>query len=312
MHDDTHFARRLGVHSIGGFSLIVPCLDEARDFYEAFGLDVLATESGLELRTCDGWRWGRVVEGERKQQRHITLHCHARDFRALCERLASHGVRFEEAPSWADDREGAWFRDPDELLLELRAGEKTTLDDAIRTPLPMPRDGVRAAPGRHDRTAVRPTRLSHIMRFTPDVPRSLAFYSQILGLRLSDRSGDAVAFLHGPHGSDHHLMAFANSRGAGLHHLSWDVPTVEDVGLGAMQMAERGYAKGWGIGRHVLGSNYFFYVADPWGSFSEYSAYMDFIPASVDWQGGDHEPEDSSYLWGPEVPAFMRENHEID
>jgi hypothetical protein len=52
-------------------------------------------------------------------------------------------------------------------------------------------------------------------------------------------------------------------------------------------------------------------VADPWGSFSEYSAEMDFIPASINWQPLDHPAEDSSYLWGPDVPAYMRENAEL-
>ena len=36
--------------------------------------------------------------------------------------------------------------------------------------------------------------------------------------RLSDRSGPGIAFLHSPHGSDHHLIALAKSDGPGLHH----------------------------------------------------------------------------------------------
>ena len=67
-----------------------------------------------------------------------------------------------------------------------------------------------------------------------------------------------------------------------------------------MQMAAAGY-RSWGVGRHVLGSNYFYYVQDPWGSFSEYSATMDYIPASVDWVAADHAPEDGMYLWGPDL-----------
>jgi catechol 2,3-dioxygenase-like lactoylglutathione lyase family enzyme len=310
--DHLHERARLGIHSIGNFSLIVPQLAEARDFYGAFGLDVRETNAGLDLLTPNGWRWGGVVEGERKRLRHITFHCHAHDLAALRERLIAYEACFENAPPWADDQTGLWCRDPDGLLLELREGKKTTLDSVVHRPLVLPQDGVRAACSRRDRTPVRPTRLSHIMRFSPDVPRAVRFYTGALGLRVSDTSGEAVAFLHGAHGSDHHLMAFARSAGAGLHHFSWDVPTVEEVGLGAMQMAGHGFKKGWGVGRHVLGSNYFFYVADPWGSFSEYSAHMDFIPKAVDWQAADHAAEDSSYLWGPEAPPFMRENRELD
>jgi hypothetical protein len=65
--------------------------------------------------------------------------------------------------------------------------------------------------------------------------------------------------------------------------------TIHEIGLGAMQMADKGFSRGWGLGRHVLGSSYFHYVRDPWGSYAEYSCDMDFIPADVDWQGGDHD-----------------------
>ena len=40
---------------------------------------------------------------------------------------------------------------------------------------------------------------------------------------------------------------------------------MNDIGLGAMRMHDKGWTKGWGLGRHVLGSNYFHYVHDPWG-----------------------------------------------
>ena len=140
--------------------------------------------------------------------------------------------------------------------------------------------------------------------------RSVRFYSDALGLRLSDHSGDIIAFLHGAHASDHHLVAFAKSDGPGLHHSSWDVATFDDVGLGMQQMIDRGHADGWGVGRHVLGSNYFRYVRDPWGSFAEYSYDIDFIPSTIDWQAKDHPPEDSFYVWGPPVPDNFIVNHE--
>jgi catechol 2,3-dioxygenase-like lactoylglutathione lyase family enzyme len=157
---------------------------------------------------------------------------------------------------------------------------------------------------------VRPQRLSHIALLTANLQAQIDFFEAVLGLRLSDRAGDGVAFLHGPHGSDHHLVALVASSGPGLHHLSWDVSGIEEVGLGAMALAEAGYTQGWGVGRHVLGSNYFYYAQDPWGSFCEYSAAIDYIPAAADWQGKDHPPHDAFYLWGPPVPPAMLANSE--
>ena len=122
--------------------------------------------------------------------------------------------------------------------------------------------------------------------------------------------GVKIAFLHGAHASDHHLVAFAKSNAPGFHHCSWDVGSLHDVGLGAEQMRDRGYSRGWGVGRHVLGSNYFYYVRDPWGSYSEYSYDIDFIPADLDWPAADHPPEDSFYVWGPPVPEDFLTNFE--
>ena len=87
-------------------------------------------------------------------------------------------------------------------------------------------------------------------------------------------------------------------------------PVIREIGKGAMQMAEKGFQKGWGLGRHVLGSNYFHYVQDPWGSYSEYSADIDYIPVDCDWDAGDYPPEDSIYLWGPDIPKDFIVNHE--
>ena len=100
------------------------------------------------------------------------------------------------------------------------------------------------------------------LMFTSDVMRSVAFYRDVLGLRLSDHSADIIAFMHGAHGSDHHMLAFAKSDGPGLHHSSWDVPTIDAVGVGMEQMGTAGYNEGWGVGRHVIGSNYFRYIRD--------------------------------------------------
>lgn len=56
-------------------------------------------------------------------------------------------------------------------------------------------------------------------------------------------------------------------------------------------MAQCGYGEGWGVGRHEAGSNFFYYVRDPWGSFAEYFCDMDYIPAGCAWDARDTPPE---------------------
>jgi catechol 2,3-dioxygenase len=203
-----------------------------------------------------------------------------------------------------------WFSDPDGNLLEIRVAPKTSPNEKSVFSAVSSGPGVQAAPYRSKAPVVRPRRLAHVLIFSTDVPRATNFYSRVIGLRMSDYSGDGIAFMHGIHGSDHHMMAFAKSNGPGLHHLSWDVGSVNDVGLGASQMADQGFTAGWGLGRHVLGSNYFHYVRDPWGSYCEYSADIDYIPSDHDWASGDRPGEDAFYLWGPQPPADFTTNYE--
>ncbi len=300
----------LGIHSIGGFVLAVPEVSRAQDFYGAFGLDARAQGNQLNLHTmADGYRWGRVVEGGRKHMHHVTLHAFEEDMPRFKSQIEGMGLRLLDPPAGFDSN-GLWLRDPDGLLLEIRVGEKTSPDEKTPIILKPTEGGLRNAPYRRHVEREVPRRLSHILMFTPDVPRAIAFYSRVLGMRLSDRSGDFVAFMHAIHGSDHHVMAFVKSAAPGLHHLSWDMPSLASIGLGAMWMADRGFAHGWGFGRHVLGSNYFHYIQDPWGSWSEYSADIDHVPASMEWEGIDHPMEDSFYLWGPNPPEDFVANTE--
>lgn len=129
-------------------------------------------------------------------------------------------------------------------------------------------------------------------------------------MRLSDHSGEGIAFAHGAHTSDHHLLAFAKSHGPGLHHSSWVVDHLDDVGLGMEQMRAAGYNEGWGLGRHVIGSNFFYYARDPWGSFAEFSYDIDFIDSKTEWPTADYPAEDSNNLWGPAEPSYFITNLE--
>jgi catechol 2,3-dioxygenase-like lactoylglutathione lyase family enzyme len=301
----------LGVHSIDHFSLVVPDLEEARLFYTNFGLDVREQQGSLELNTVSvPHRWARLCEGPRKQLNYLSFGAFEDDFPRFRERLQQLGVKRLDPPPGFETN-GIWFRDHDGILIEIGVAEKTSPNQKTSMGFPTSGPGVRAAPLRSDAPRVHPGRLAHVLVYSCDVPRSIRFYSEVLGLRLSDHSGD-VAFMHGVHGSDHHIVAFAKSHAPGFHHCSWDVPTVNEVGLGAMYMADRGFDRGWGFGRHVLGSNYFHYIRDPWGSYSEYSSDIDYFPCDQDVDTGFATPENGFYLWGPEPPEDFAHNYEIE
>lgn len=299
----------LGVHSLDRFVLAVPDLLPAQRFYSDFGLAVQTTGNALTLKASgDDHSWGTVIEGKRKRLHHLSFGCYADDLPYLQERAEANGVELVDPPAGFESN-GFWLRDPAGLLVEVKVAPKTSPAHKTCGTWSSSAEGVAGSPLRQRAPIVRPRRLSHVLVFTTDIDKAIDFYTRNLGLRLSDRS-DLVAFMHGIHGSDHHILAFAQSSAPGLHHCSWDMSSIDDIGIGAMHMAGKGHAKGWGLGRHVLGSNYFHYVQDPWGSFAEYSCDIDYIPATRPWDAKYHEPEDSFYLWGPEPPADFTINRE--
>ena len=295
------------IHSIDHFTLAVPALDVAKTFFSAFGLVVEERSDELLLRTkTDEHVWGRVIVGDTKHLAYLTFNCYEEDFVTIAAQVMETRAVMTAPHPTARYRDGLWFQDPEGNLLQLRVGPKKTPDVRVESLLTRSGRADRGVTNRADFESVHPTRLSHVLLFAADVDAQVRFYAQALGLGLSDRSADIIAFMHGRHGSDHHLVAFAKSHRRGWHHSSWDVPDVEHVGRGWMQMQASGFTRAWGLGRHVLGSNYFCYIEDPWGSFCEYSAEIDFVPQGFAWPAGDHPPEDSLYLWGPPpLPNFV-------
>lgn len=310
-----HMQRRPGVtavHSVDRVVFTVPDLDEAQAFYTTFGLDVRRVAGRLDIYTFGHphcWMSVHVAEGSKRLQ-YVSWGIDEADLPAWRQRIQQHGIACPPHP--LSDGAGLWLRNPDGIAQQLLVAPKVS--PSSKSP-PSPRTAVPAgrgaAPARSAVAAVHPRWLSHVLFFTPDVKRMIDFSEQVLGLRLSDHSGEIIAFIHGPHGSDHHLVAFAKASAPGLHHSSWDVGSIDEVGCGAEQMRNAGHTRGWGLGRHVLGSNYFHYVRDPWGSYAEYSFDIDFVPHDLDWPTADHPPHDSLYVWGNALPEDFVTNYEL-
>jgi catechol 2,3-dioxygenase-like lactoylglutathione lyase family enzyme len=242
---------------------------------------------------------------------HIAFGTRTEDLAGLQSRLQGEGIPVVDAPAQSDG-DGLWFRDPDGLLVNVRAAEAAPWRSAPNWKLNAPGHLVRVGiPGHPRRDALaRPTRLGHVLRFTPQLERMLDFYTRVVGLKLSDRAQDIVAFLHTHGGSDHHVLAFLASERPGLHHASFEVANPDEIGMGARRMLDKGYVDGWGMGRHVIGSNFFHYIRDPWMSLAEYFCDIDYIPADMPWQPTNYAAEDSLYVWGPQPPQTFATNFE--
>ena len=253
----------LAVHSVDEFVFSVPDLEAARQFYASFGLDVRDEDGGLALYAFGHpQRWGRIRQAAgRKRLLWLSLGIHEGTRRASPNAWISRASRASPRPP---ARTMAASGSPVPTACRYSCAPRQVL--AVGAGAADPATALRQCrprPARSRAPRVQPLYLSHILLFSADVARATRFYVDVLGLRVSDTSGDVIAFLHSPHGSDHHLIALAKSGGLGLHHTSWCVASLDDVGLGMEQMSAAGHGEGWGVGRHVLGSNYFRYVRDP-------------------------------------------------
>jgi catechol 2,3-dioxygenase-like lactoylglutathione lyase family enzyme len=301
------------VRSLQHIALTVPDATIGRKFYGDFGLEGREEGKRVVMR-CHGRDQDQVilVEGKKRRMHHIAFGARAEAIPGLKKRLEQNGTRLLDAPRESPG-DGIWFRDPDDVLINVHAAEPAQWLPApewkINNPGHLNRVGVPGHPPRD--MPVRPRRLGHTLRFTPNLETQIDFYTRVVGMRLSDRAQDIVAFLRsGEGGSDHHLLAFLKSDRPGYHHASFEVANVDELGLGACRLLEKGYRNGWGFGRHVIGSNFFHYIRDPWGSLVEYFCDIDYIPGDMDWKPKNYRPDDALYVWGPDVPDDFGRNFE--
>jgi catechol 2,3-dioxygenase len=303
----------MAVRSLLHYALEVPDQTVGEKFYRSFGLvDQDGRDGAVRLRPAPLARESVLLyPGPRKRLHHLAFGAPADDYQATLESIRRAGVSHVDPPAGTPDG-GLWLRDPDGNLLTVR-------DEAAASPPSDPPLQINS-PGHIERQVLRgapdagmtasPRRLGHVLLFTPDVARQLDFYTRVLGLKLSDRSQSIIAFLRCT--TDHHNVAFLTSRGPGFHHASYEVGSVDEIAMGAVRMQQAGWQPGWGLGRHVIGSNFFYYIRDPWGSFAEYFHDLDYIPEQCAWEPRDFPEADALYRWGPPVPDDFGFNRELE
>jgi catechol 2,3-dioxygenase-like lactoylglutathione lyase family enzyme len=155
-------------------------------------------------------------------------------------------------------------------------------------------------------SAVRPRKLGHVVIGSVDQAATQQFFTEGIGFKTSDVVPDLAAFMRCS--TDHHNVLVQQAPVNFLHHTSWQVDDVDDVGRGAMAMlAEHPERHAWGLGRHHIGSNFFWYLKDPAGNFSEYYSDMDCIVDDQLWTPGVFEGAKALYDWGPPPPpSFLQ------
>jgi len=287
----------MSLHGLLSVTIGVPNVEETAEYYADFGL---APEAGGWFSTADGGPQLRIVPAPTR--RLVELHVAADDADDL-GRAAASLARL----GLAGQLSGVGL-----ATIEPVTGTRVYLDIAPRLHQEPPTATAYNGPGRFDRTSnrapgfmrpnrVRPRKLGHTVLGSVDYRATMAFFVDGLGFKVSDRIKDAGAFMRCS--TDHHNILVLSAPVNFLHHTSWQVDDIDDVGRGAYAMLE-GHPERhvWGLGRHFAGSNFFWYLKDPAGNFSEYYSDMDCIVDDQLWTPEDLEGARGLFAWGPPPP----------
>lgn len=291
------------LHRMNSVTIGVPDVEKTAEFYRDFNLS--ETTPGV-FATVDGGDQLKLVHSPLRRLVELNVGAETPDDVERVEsQLAALDVEVERTELGI-------------AAIDLGTGVRVSVDVAppiLQDPEPeTPYNG----PGRADRTGrsprlpkndgprgAHPRKLGHAVLGTTELDASRRFFIDGIGFKLSDEIKDAASFLRCS--TDHHNLLLQRAPVQFLHHTSWQVGDVDEIGLGASALLEKDPSRHtWGFGRHYIGSNFFWYFRDPAGNFCEYYADMDVIPDDQLW-----EPQiwgsKSLYSWGPPPPpSFLR------
>jgi catechol 2,3-dioxygenase-like lactoylglutathione lyase family enzyme len=287
----------MALHRLTTITIGVPDVAAAAAFYRDFGLvegapGVFATgHGGEQLRLLPATKRGLVELGI------------GADDPDDVARIARSLARLDVATS----------HDATALqAVERVTGLAVTVTVTPRLAGPRPERAACNAPGRVERAnrcadgvlrdeRVRPTNLSHVALASPDQAATIRFFTDGLGFAVSDRL-PFMAFMRCS--DDHHNVAIQQGPGTFLHHTAWEVADVDEVGRGGGAMVASDPSRQvWGLGRHAIGSNFFWYLRDPAGNYAEYVSDLDRITDAAAYEPPAWDGPQFVRAWAPPMPG---------
>ncbi len=262
--------------------------DHARFYSDVWGLErVGATADAVFLRGSSSEQFILGLHKSDRRGLHHIAYAMAGDdaVRRAAGSLKEAGVRLVEEPHELNEPGGGYglrFVDPEGRCIELSSGVAAQTN------------------GWHSK-AVEPHSICHIVVNTPDIERISNFYTNVLGFRISDWSGQQMAFLRTD--SKHHNISFNAAPHASVNHIAYLVSGIDEVMKGIANLRKHGIEPAWGPGRHGPGNNIFCYFKDPFGYVAEYTSDIDYIKDE-----SRHQPKvwprspESMDRWGVSAP----------
>jgi hypothetical protein len=161
----------------------------------------------------------------------------------------------------------------------------------------------------HEPTRVQ--RLGHLVMQTTKYRETLNWYLDHLGMIVSDflyypgrrPRGPVMSFIRCDRGqtpADHHTLAIALGPSNRYIHSAYQVSDIDAMAAGSRYLAELGYHRSWGIGRHIQGSQIFDYWRDPDGFMVEHFSDGDMFDCSLE-PGWAAFTASGLSQWGPPI-----------
>src|SRR5262245_1013319 len=86
--------------------------------------------------------------------------------------------------------------------------------------------------------------LAHVEVLTQTPEESLRFYTDVLGLDITERAGQSV-YLRGWGEWYHHSLKLTEAAGPGVGHIAWRAWSADDLQVAVDRVTEQGRGQGW-------------------------------------------------------------------
>lgn len=247
------------LRSLRSVSLKVTETARAKDFYhEVWGLSTVEEDSDRFWLRGTGSEH-HILKLEKGQQNALGGVAFAlatpQEVDQAAVKLAALGIPLFREPGRLDDAAGGYglqLVDPEGRLVELSADVHAVVSQEP--------SGRRAIP----------RKIAHVVLNTIDIDRATAFYTQVLGMRVSDWSEHQMSFLRC--NTEHHVIAFNQAPWTAVNHVAYEMQSIDHFMRGIGSLKTHGIAPQWGPGRHGPGDNTFSYFTDPSGLVCEYTS----------------------------------------
>jgi catechol 2,3-dioxygenase-like lactoylglutathione lyase family enzyme len=288
----------MALHQLKSVTIGVPDVAPVASYYEEFGLTPL--EDG-HFATTEGGRQLQLVAAPTRRLVEMCVGVDdGDDLARVDQRLTHAGI--------ASSIDGERL-----VTTEPSSGVRVVLEIASRQVAPQIAATTYNGPGVPTRlneraqgilrtAPVRPRKLGHCVIGSANLAATSSFFSDTIGFKVSDYADEIGVFLRCS--TDHHNLLILAAPVSFLHHTAWQVDDVDEIGRGANALLE-GHPERhvWGLGRHHAGSNFFWYLCDPAGNFTEYYSDLDVITEDAAWIPEQHLGPRGLYNWGPPPSA---------